>query len=300
MAARRVACRRIPVPLDIARAAGTARSRLRRGGDDGRTQRCTATDPRRARHRDELQGLGARGRAADAAQQPRPRGRRAPRRARGLRRDRQGRAGLALAARDRVVPSGARGRRDAARAVRATRRGRADPRVGAEGPHREREPRPGVGDVGGVPAPRAPRPHHVRPDDGWIVDLHRDPGHPPGHLRDLRRHRRAAIRRLAVGHAHGHVRRGRDGRCPGAGGHDERRRRARGRRRPEPHRAAAALELSRHARALARRGALAPRGGALGGQGAVGRPRRERRRAAPRARPPRRAHRRRHGPDARP
>ena len=33
----------------------------------------------------------------------------------------------------------------------------------------------------------AQRPHDVRPDDRRLVDLHRHPGHPPGHLRDLRR-----------------------------------------------------------------------------------------------------------------
>ncbi|WP_372352169.1 hypothetical protein [Streptomyces sp. KL116D] len=31
--------------------------------------------------------------------------------------------------------------------------------------------------------------HHVRPDDGRFVDLHRLAGHRPGHLRDLRRGR---------------------------------------------------------------------------------------------------------------
>ena len=35
-------------------------------------------------------------------------------------------------------------------------------------------------------------PHHVRADDRRFLDLHRHPGHPPGHLRDLRRRRREA------------------------------------------------------------------------------------------------------------
>ena len=55
-----------------------------------------------------------------------------------------------------------------------------------------------VGDwaeLGGVPQARGPRPHDVRPDDGRLVDLHRHPGDPPGHLRDVRRHRRQAVRR---------------------------------------------------------------------------------------------------------
>ena len=40
-------------------------------------------------------------------------------------------------------------------------------------------------------------PHHVRTDDRRLVDLHRHPGHPAGHLRDVRRHRRPALRRVA-------------------------------------------------------------------------------------------------------
>ncbi len=40
-------------------------------------------------------------------------------------------------------------------------------------------------------------PHHVRPDDGRLVDLHRHPGHPAGHLRDVRRGRRQAVQRHA-------------------------------------------------------------------------------------------------------
>ncbi len=40
-------------------------------------------------------------------------------------------------------------------------------------------------------------PHDVRPDDGRVVDLHRHPGDPPGHLRVLLRHRRAPLRRHA-------------------------------------------------------------------------------------------------------
>ena len=38
-------------------------------------------------------------------------------------------------------------------------------------------------------------PDDVRPDDRRLVDLHRHPGHPAGHLRDVRRRRRQAVRR---------------------------------------------------------------------------------------------------------
>lgn len=49
-----------------------------------------------------------------------------------------------------------------------------------------------------------PRAHHVRADDRRVLDLHRDPGHPPGHLRDLRRGRREAVRRDAGRDHHAH------------------------------------------------------------------------------------------------
>ena len=38
-----------------------------------------------------------------------------------------------------------------------------------------------------VPRARRRRADDVRPDDRRVVDLHRQSGHPPGHLRDLRR-----------------------------------------------------------------------------------------------------------------
>ena len=48
--------------------------------------------------------------------------------------------------------------------------------------HRQLQPRPAVGHLGGIPPPGVPRPDHVRPDDRRVVDLHRHPGHPAGHL----------------------------------------------------------------------------------------------------------------------
>ena len=84
---------------------------------------------------------------------------------------------------------------------------------------------PRLGHLGGVPPARAPRTDDVRPDDRRLVDLHRHPGHPPGHLRDLRRGRREALRRHPRRHDHAHRRARRDGRRAAAGGHHERRRR---------------------------------------------------------------------------
>ena len=60
----------------------------------------------------------------------------------------------------------------------------ADPRVGAAGADRQLQPGRRVGQLGRVPPAGAARPDHVRADDRRLVDLHRHPGHPPGHLRD--------------------------------------------------------------------------------------------------------------------
>ena len=65
--------------------------------------------------------------------------------------------------------------------------------------HRQLEPRAEVGDVGALQRARPQGPHDVRPDDGRLVDLHRQPGHRAGHLRDLRRSRAPALRRRARG-----------------------------------------------------------------------------------------------------
>ena len=54
---------------------------------------------------------------------------------------------------------------------------------------------PQVGDLGALPRARPQGPDDVRPDDRRLVDLHRQPGHRAGHLRDLRRGGPAALRR---------------------------------------------------------------------------------------------------------
>ena len=110
----------------------------------------------------------------------------------------------------------------------------AHPRVGAAGAHRQLQPGRRLGHLARVPPARAARPHHVRPDDRRLVDLHRHPGHPAGHLRDVRRRRREAVRRHAGRHAHPHRRLRRHGRRPAARRHPERRRLPGRRRRPRP------------------------------------------------------------------
>ena len=176
----------------------------------------------------------------------------------------------------------------------------ADPRVGAAGAHRQLQPRRRLGDLARVPPARAPRPDDVRPDDGRLVDLHRHPGHRAGHLRDLRRGGREALRRHPRRHAHPHRRLWWDGRRPAARRDDERGRLPHRRRRPGPAAPPRRAPLPRRGRRQPRR----RRRDRAEGQGRaprlVGRCRRQRRRGLPRAAPPWGADRRRHRPDERP
>ena len=135
----------------------------------------------------------------------------------------------------RVAAKPGRGR-DAAGPVRQAGRRVPHPRVGAAGADRQLAAGPAVGHLGGVPAAGVAGADHVRPDDRRVVDLHRHPGHPAGHLRDVRRGRRQAVRRLAGRHDHADRGAGRDGRRAAAGGDDERRRRDLHRLRPVPDR----------------------------------------------------------------
>ena len=104
--------------------------------------------------------------------------------------------------------------------------------------HRQLQPRARLGQLERVPPSRGGRPDDVRPDDRRVVDLHRDPGDPAGHVRVLRRDRPPPLRRLTRRHDHADRRPRRDGRSAAAGGHDERRRRAVHRRRSAPRPAA--------------------------------------------------------------
>ena len=94
----------------------------------------------------------------------------------------------------------AQGRRDDAGAVGPTGRRLRHPRVGAARADRELEPGRRLGDVAGVPSTRGARSHDVRTDDRRLVDLHRHPGDPPGHLRDVLGGRRSTLRRHARRH----------------------------------------------------------------------------------------------------
>ncbi len=103
---------------------------------------------------------------------------------------------------------------DAARRSATTRRCSSNPgepgrrlpdaRRRAAGPDRELEPGRRVGELGGVPRARGDGPDDVRPDDGGLLDLHRDAGDPAGDVRDVRRVRRPSLRRIARGQARRH------------------------------------------------------------------------------------------------
>ena len=127
----------------------------------------------------------------------------------------------ALAAIKRELQA-ARGRRDAARAVGQAGRRVRDPHRRAARADRQLQPRAAVGDVGQVPRARRRRADDVRADDRGVLDLHRDPGHPAGHVRDVRRGRAQALRRHAAREARRDRRARRHGRRPAAGGDDER------------------------------------------------------------------------------
>ena len=249
--------------------------------------------------------MADRGAAADADEQPRPRQRRAPRGPGGLRRHRQGGAGLAVVRRHRPLAARPRGRRDAARAVGQAGRRHAHPRVGAARADRQLQPRRRLGQLGGVPPARGPRADDVRPDDGRVVDLHRHPGHPPGHVRDVRRDRGQEVRRVPGRHDHRHRRPRRHGRCAAARRDDERRRRDLHRVRPAPHRPPPRDALPRRAGARPRPRDRARSRGTRRAPWPLDRRARQRRRPAARAAraPPRprrgrrSAHRHRHRPD---
>ncbi len=192
--------------------------------------------------------LAAGGGDADADEQPRPRGRRTPRGSGRLWRDRARGPLLGSLRRDSARAAQAQRRPDPSRAVGQAGRRFRHPRMGAARAHLELDARAGVGDVGRVPAPGSSRADDVRPDDGRLLDLHRDAGHPPGHVRDVRRDRAKAVRGHSRGHHHADRGPRRDGRSAAAGDHAERRGCAVRRGRPRAHRAPAAARLPRRPR----------------------------------------------------
>ena len=171
-----------------------------------------------------------------------------PRRAGRLRRHRPRGARLGVLRPHRRGAARARGRRDAAGAVGQAGRRVPHPRRRAARADRQLQPRAALGDLGALQRARPQGPDDVRPDDGRLVDLHRQPGHRAGHLRDLRRDR-AASTTAATSPGTLDPDRGprRHGRRAAAGRDDGRRVDARGRVPAEPHRDAPAHRLPRRA-----------------------------------------------------
>ena len=118
-----------------------------------------------------------------------------PERARRLRRHRPRRARLGELRPHRRRAAPARGRRDAAGAVRQAGRRVPHAHRRAARADRQLQPRAALGHAGALQRARPQGPDDVRPDDGRLLDLHRQPGHRAGHLRDLRRGRPAPLRR---------------------------------------------------------------------------------------------------------
>ena len=246
-----------------------------------------------------MPGLAPGSRAPDAREQPRSGRRRGSREPRGLRRHGQGGPHLGRLPPHRRDAEAARRRRDAAGAVRAAGRRVPHARDGAARADRELEPRARLGQLGRVPAARGAGSDDVRPDDRGVVDLHRHAGHRPGHVRDVRSDRRAALRRVARREAGRHRRLRRHGRRAAARGGDAGWGLPDRRRRSAPPRAPRRDPLPRPGGARSRHGIARGRGGEVGRRGALDRPRHDRERAACGAACPRRRPRHRHRPDGR-
>ncbi len=184
------------------------------------------------------------------------------------------------------VAAQARDRRDAAGPVGQAGGRVPHPRRCAARADRQLEPRAALGDLGAFQRARSQRAHDVRPDDGWLVDLHRQPGHRSGHLRDLRRDGPQALWRQPRGPLDPDRRPGRHGRRADLGRDDGRRFVPRRRVPAERHRVPLAHRLSRRAGQGPRRGAADHRQGGRREEGRLGRPAGQRRRHSARAAAP--------------
>ena len=172
-----------------------------------------------------------------------------------------------------------------------------DPPRRAARADRQLQPGRALGDLGQVPRARSHRPDDVRPDDRGLLDLHRQPGDHPGHLRDLRRGGRQHYGGDLSGQMDPDRRARRHGRRAAARRDHGRRVPARGGVPGEPDRAPPADPLSRPDGDRPGRGAGDDRAVLRGEAAGVGRPARQRRRGVPRAGAPRRAPRHRDRPD---
>ncbi|GIX16244.1 MAG: hypothetical protein KatS3mg119_0430 [Rhodothalassiaceae bacterium] len=284
------------------RAGGRARLMPRRAGRDGETDHGRQGGepphhPRPARHRARGAKLAHRSAAAHAHEQSRPRGRRESGRARRLRRHRQGGARLGRVREDRRDPEAAPRRRNAAGAVRQAGRRLPHACGCAAGADRQFQSRAALGELGAFPRARPQGPHHVRADDGGLLDLHRLAGHHPGHLRDLRRDGPAALWRRSCRPLAAHRRPRRHGRRAAAGGDHGGDELSRSRMPDEPDREAHGDRVSRPLDRGSGRGARDHHAQHRRAQAGLGRPSGQCRRGAARAPRTRRASRCAHRPD---
>ena len=223
------------------------------------------------RHRHLRQELADGSAAAHAHEQPRSRSGGEAERARRLRRHRPRRARLGELRPHRRIPAQARRRPDAAGAIGQAGRRVPHARRCAARADRQFQHRAALGDAGALQRARSQGPDDVRPDDGRLLDLHRQPGHRAGHLRDVRGDGAAPLRRQPRRQMDSHRRPRRHGRRAAAGRRDGGRLDAGGGMPAEPHRDAAEDRLSRCAGQVARRGAGHDRAVVPGEEAAVGR-----------------------------
>ncbi len=133
-----------------------------------------------------------------------------------------------------------------------------------------------LGDVGTLPRTRSQGPDDVRPDDRGQLDLHRQPGHRAGHLRDVLLGGEPAFQRRSVGPLDSDGRPGRHGRRATAGSNDGRLLDDRGGMRRDAHRLPSEDALRRQESEDARRSARHARRSEASRQAGVDRPARQR------------------------
>ena len=238
------------------------------------------THRRAAGQRAALQGLASGNHPADAGEQPGER-----REARGPGDLHRGAGGTRLGRLppDRRDPEGPGGRRDHAGPVGQADRQAEDPRARAPRHHGQRQRAGPLGRRRGFLRAGEEGPDLRPGHDRRRLAVHRQPGHPAGHLPELRQ-RRAAVFRRHAGPPHDPDRRvRRHGRRPAAGRQDGRCRNPGGRGRPRPHPAPHRRRLLRPHDHRYRRGPGLDRGGARRRRRCLGRPGRQRRDGLPAA-----------------
>src|SRR5262252_11128395 len=129
-----------------------------------------------------MQGLAPRSSSENADEQPGPRGGKGPGTPCGLWWDGEGGQELGRLRRNCEVFEKPGQRRDAAYPIGKTSGDLQDLGIRPQGTHIECYDRAQVGRLGLFPGVGGKRPDDVRADDGWELDVHRNPGNTPGNL----------------------------------------------------------------------------------------------------------------------